>query len=96
MPLTDEKLADAVTRSSLWKRRIGRLNPKSNAQRNELVFHCLKEFRWIPPYEFNDYYERISAIIRSRVAKKAAETRKKNARKARVKKELARQGDFFK
>lgn len=81
--LTDEQLVDNVVRSREWQTwlRYGRWWEVQNTVRSHL-----RHYSWLHdgfPLEFEKTVQRVTKIIRSRNARRGAETRRRNEFKRR-------------
>ncbi|HUD02530.1 MAG TPA: hypothetical protein VMR46_00720 [Candidatus Paceibacterota bacterium] len=87
---TDEDIADSILRSRGWRqtRRFKFIPEKQSQYITEFVTQHLHTLVWIPHEELVIRIEAVAHIVRSRMALKAAQTRKKR-RKAEEKKRAA-------
>lgn len=83
--MTDEELANHVTRSGAWRIWIRSQGTMQKGFRNwelpSVVRKILSELTWLADKkeEFEQIVQRVAKIIRSRNAKKAAATKKRKA-----------------
>jgi hypothetical protein len=83
---TDLQLADVVFKTRYWKRYRQFIDPGRNWELPNHVRSALKEQRLdatLLPIEFEKTVQRVIKIIRSRNAKKAAQTRRRNRERKR-------------
>ena len=78
--LSDEQLADSVTRSFRWKRNWRYIKPGDRPRElMGLVYSCLKDYEWIPPEDFGRRWVNVVAILRHRFSMTAVETKRVRA-----------------
>jgi|GEM_PF-6987959 hypothetical protein len=94
---TDEDIADSILRSRGWRqtRRFKFIPEKQSQYITEFVAQHLQGLEWIPHEELVIRIEAVAHIIRSRMATKSAQTRKKRARQQKIAEEKARQYSLF-
>ena len=94
---SDKRRSDSLMRSRLWRKvRPFLFTPESGSQYlSDLVREYLRGMAWVPPDEFTGVVEAVTHIIRQRMAKKAAATRRRNKRHIDQATEAKRQYELF-
>ena len=94
---SSEDLADSLTRSRFWRSvRPYLFSRESGSQYlSQAVREYLAAMAWIEPVDLSDAVEDVTHILRQRMAKKAAVTRKRRTHGKQLQAQRERQYELF-